>query len=553
MSAPTTAPAMSVEHDDRRSWQILIVLCLSVFMLLLDSTVVNVAQVKIKDSLGANLTEIQWILDSYILTYAVLLLSLGRLGDIYGRKRFFMIGMAVFTIASLLCGGSEWIGDRTGLSGVYLLIFFRVLQGVGGAFMMPQSLSLLTVNFPAERRGAALGIWGSVVALGAIVGPIIGGLIVTHYHWAWIFLINLPVGIISLILVHRIVPESTDPLASRKIDWTGVLISGMGIFCLVFACIEGSRLGWTSTIILGLFVAAAVLLVLFVWWELRVDDPIVKIELFALRNFTVANIVGAVVAFGMLGIFFPITLFLQEVLGFSPVKSGLAMTPMSLMILVGAPISGRLSDRIGSRWLLSAGTAIMAVGILYITRQTSVDTTVLSLSPALVVTGIGMGMTFSPMTAAAMRDVPPRVAGSASGVLNTTRNIGQVLGIAILGSVLQTRMATHTANGLTPLGFDRSTSDKISDLAAQNLFDQILALVPIDQLGALVGVLNHAFVQALHNTFLVGAISCAMASLLALLLRNPQTAPATAQERENATDSIERGEAAIADGTAYPA
>lgn len=553
MSAPTTAPAMSVEHDDRHSWQILIVLCLSVFMLLLDSTVVNVAQVKIKDSLGANLTEIQWILDSYILTYAVLLLSLGRLGDIYGRKRFFMIGMAVFTIASLLCGGSEWIGDRTGLSGVYLLIFFRVLQGVGGAFMMPQSLSLLTVNFPAERRGAALGIWGSVVALGAIVGPIIGGLIVTHYHWAWIFLINLPVGIISLILVHRIVPESTDPLASRKIDWTGVLISGLGIFCLVFACIEGSRLGWTSTIILGLFVAAAVLLVLFVWWELRVDDPIVKIELFALRNFTVANIVGAVVAFGMLGIFFPITLFLQEVLGFSPVKSGLAMTPMSLMILVGAPISGRLSDRIGSRWLLSAGTAIMAVGILYITRQTSVDTTVLSLSPALVVTGIGMGMTFSPMTAAAMRDVPPRVAGSASGVLNTTRNIGQVLGIAILGSVLQTRMATHTANGLTPLGFDRSTSDKISDLAAQNLFDQILALVPIDQLGALVGVLNHAFVQALHNTFLVGAISCAMASLLALLLRNPQTAPATAQERENATDSIERGEAAIADGTAYPA
>jgi len=553
MSAPTTMPAISAEHDDRRSWQILIVLCLSVFMLLLDSTVVNVAQVKIKDSLGANLTEIQWILDSYILTYAVLLLSLGRLGDVYGRKRFFMIGMAVFTLASLLCGGSEWIGDRTGLSGVYLLIFFRVLQGIGGAFMMPQSLSLLTVNFPAERRGAALGIWGSVVALGAIVGPIIGGLIVTHYHWAWIFLINLPVGIISLILVHRIVPESTDPLASRRIDWTGVLVSGLGIFCLVFACIEGSRLGWTSTIILGLFAAAAVLLVLFVWWERRVDDPIVKIELFALRNFTVANIVGAVVAFGMLGIFFPITLFLQEVLGFSPVKSGLAMTPMSLMILVGAPISGRLSDRIGSRWLLAAGTAIMAVGILFITRQTSVDTTVLSLSPALVVTGIGMGMTFSPMTAAAMRDVPPRVAGSASGVLNTTRNIGQVLGIAILGSVLQTRMATHTAKGLAPLGFDRATSDRISDLAAQNLFDQILALVPANQLGALVGILNQAFVQALHNTFLVGAISCGMASLLALLLRNPQTAQATAQERESVTDSVERGEAAIADGTAYPA
>jgi len=164
-----------------------------------------------------------------------------------------------------------------------------------------------------------------------------------------------------------------------------------------------------------------------------------------------------------------------------------------------------------------------------------------------------MGMTFSPMTAAAMRDVPPRVAGSASGVLNTTRNIGQVLGIAILGSVLQTRMATHTAQGLAPLGLDQATNDKISDLAAQNLFDQILALVPADQIGALIGILNHAFVQALHNTFLVGAIACGMASLLALLLRNPQTVPVTAQDHENAASSIERGEAAIADGTAYPA
>ncbi|MEZ4507709.1 MAG: DHA2 family efflux MFS transporter permease subunit [Thermomicrobiales bacterium] len=304
MSSPAAAHDGGAIHDDRRAWQILIVLCLAVFMLLLDTTVVNVAQVKIKDSLGASLTQIQWILDSYILAYAVLLLSFGRLGDIYGRKKFFMIGMAIFTAASVLCGASEWIGDRTGLSGVYLLIFFRVLQGVGGAFMMPQSLSLLTVNFPAEKRGAALGIWGSVVAIGAILGPIIGGLIVTNYDWPWIFLINLPVGLVSLYLVHRIVPESTDPLASRKIDWTGVVISGVGIFCLVFACIEGNRLGWTNPKIIGLFIASAALLGFFVWWERRVADPIVKIELFQHRNFTVANVIAMVVSFGMLGIFF---------------------------------------------------------------------------------------------------------------------------------------------------------------------------------------------------------------------------------------------------------
>jgi EmrB/QacA subfamily drug resistance transporter len=551
MSSVSVAPTGGAIHDQKRSWQILIVLCLAVFMLLLDTTVVNVAQVKIKDSLGASLTQIQWILDSYILAYAVLLLSFGRLGDIYGRKKFFMIGMAIFTAASVLCGASEWLGDKTGISGVYLLIFFRVLQGVGGAFMMPQSLSLLTVNFPAEKRGAALGIWGSVVALGAIAGPIIGGLIVTNYDWPWIFLINLPVGLVSLFLVYRIVPESTDPLASRKIDWAGVVISGVGIFCLVFACIEGNRLGWTSPEIVGLFVASAILLGFFVWWERRVPDPIVKIELFQNRNFTVANIIAMVVSFGMLGIFFPMTLFLQEVLDFSPIKAGLTMTPMSLMILVGAPISGRLSDRIGTRWLLFSGTAIMALGILFIIRQTSTTTTQLSLAPALIVTGIGMGMSFSPMTAAAMRDVPPRVAGSASGVLNTTRNIGQVLGIAILGSVLQTRMAIHTADALEPLGFDSATAEQVKELASQNQFQQVFALIPTEQIGAVTEILKESFVLALHNTFLVGAIACGIASLLALLLRNPRPAE-VAQVAPGATP-VERAEASLADSTAYPA
>jgi EmrB/QacA subfamily drug resistance transporter len=551
MSSVSVAPTGGAIHDQKRSWQILIVLCLAVFMLLLDTTVVNVAQVKIKDSLGASLTQIQWILDSYILAYAVLLLSFGRLGDIYGRKKFFMIGMAIFTAASVLCGASEWLGDKTGISGVYLLIFFRVLQGVGGAFMMPQSLSLLTVNFPAEKRGAALGIWGSVVALGAIAGPIIGGLIVTNYDWPWIFLINLPVGLVSLFLVYRIVPESTDPLASRKIDWAGVVISGVGIFCLVFACIEGNRLGWTSPEIVGLFVASAILLGFFVWWERRVPDPIVKIELFQNRNFTVANIIAMVVSFGMLGIFFPMTLFLQEVLDFSPIKAGLTMTPMSLMILVGAPISGRLSDRIGTRGLLFSGTAIMALGILFIIRQTSTTTTQLSLAPALIVTGIGMGMSFSPMTAAAMRDVPPRVAGSASGVLNTTRNIGQVLGIAILGSVLQTRMAIHTADALEPLGFDSATAEQVKELASQNQFQQVFALIPTEQIGAVTEILKESFVLALHNTFLVGAIACGIASLLALLLRNPRPAE-VAQVAPEAT-AVERAEASLADSTAYPA
>ncbi|MER3486437.1 MAG: MFS transporter, partial [Chloroflexota bacterium] len=342
------APAQPAEHNP---WLVLAVLCLSVFMLLLDTTIVNVAQVKIKESIGATLTEIQWVLDSYILTYAVLLLSFGRLGDVFGRKRLFVFGMTLFTAASAVCGASSWIGDQLGLSAVSVLIAARVLQGLGGAFMMPQSLSLLTVTFPPEKRGAAMGIWGGIVALGAIVGPIIGGLIVTDYAWEWIFLINVPVGIVAVLATLRIVPESVDPLASKRLDWGGLVLSGLGIFSLVYASIEGNKKGWTSPLILGLFAASAVLLTLFILWERRAADPMMKLELFRLRNFWVGNVIAIVVAFGMLGIFFPMTLFLQQVLGFSPIRAGLTMTPMSLMILIVAPLSGRLTDRIGARWI----------------------------------------------------------------------------------------------------------------------------------------------------------------------------------------------------------
>ncbi len=217
----------------------LLVLCAAVFMLLLDTTIVNVAQRKVQEGLGADLPQIQWVLDSYILTYAVFLLSFGRMGDVYGRKRLFVFGMAVFTAASGLCAASSWLGDLVGVSGVNALIASRVLQGLGGAFMMPQTLSLLMVVFPPEKRGAAMGIWGGIVALGAVVGPIVGGLIVTDYGWEWVFLINLPVGVAAIAATLAIVPESVDPRASKRFDWGGVVLSGVGIFALVFAAIEG--------------------------------------------------------------------------------------------------------------------------------------------------------------------------------------------------------------------------------------------------------------------------------------------------------------------------
>jgi len=529
--------AMMRQGGSQNPWMVLIVLCAAIFMLLLDTTIVNVAQREIQIGLGADLSEIQWVLDSYILTYAVLLLAFGRMGDIFGRKRLFVVGMALFTIASALCGASGWLGDLVGISGVNALIAARVLQGLGGAFMMPQTLSLITVVFPPEKRGAAMGIWGGIVALGAVVGPIVGGLIVTNYDWEWVFLINIPVGIIAILATLAIVPESVDPLASRKIDWTGVLLSGFGIFGIVFALIEGNNWGWTDPAIVGFFLAGLALLAIFAWWESRAADPIMKIELFRLRNFWVGNVIAFVVAFGMLGIFFPMTLFLQGVLGMTPIRAGLTMTPMSLMIMIAAPLAGRMTDRFGARWILTGGLTLMTLGIAFIVSRINLDTDWQSLAPALIVTGMGMGMTFAPMTAAAMREVPPRIAGSASGILNTTRNVGQVLGIAVLGSLLQSQVASHTRTELQSVPIDSGVRGQVVTLARGSRFEDIASALPQDQANLLPDVflaIQNAFVDSLHITFLVGAAACLIGALSALAIRDIKEA--TAERHRQALD-----------------
>ena len=509
--------------EGRNPWLVLAVLAGAIFMLLLDTTIVNVAQVKIREGLDANLSEIQWILDSYLLAFAVLLLTFGRLGDVFGRRRLFILGMAVFTIASGLSAASSWVGDATGIGGANALIIFRTLQGVGGAFMMPQTLSLITVVFPPERRGAAMGIWGGITALGAVFGPIIGGLIVTNYAWEWVFLINVPVGIVGIAAAIAIIPESRDPEATTKLDWGGIVLSGAGIFAIVFALIEGNRYGWTSPEILGLLGVGSVLMAAFIWWELRQRDPMMKIELFKLRNFWVGNTISGVMAFGMFGIFFPLTIFLQSILGYTPIRAGLALTPMAFTIMLVAPIAGRLSDRIGSRWLLVGGLATAATGVFLLSAQLSLGTSVRDLFPALVVTGLGMGLTFPPMTNATMKEVPPRISGSASGILNTVRNIGQILGIAILGSALQSWAGSYTTNELADIPIDPGLKTGVADLASEGRVEAIPSLMPADQaqqIPAVMEAVSRAFVDAMQSTFYVSFAVISAAALTALLIRN---------------------------------
>ena len=544
MSEPRQ-PATQAEPE-RNPWLILFVLCGAVFMLLLDTTIVNVAQQKIKVALGADLSEIQWILDSYILAYAVLILSFGRLGDVFGRKKLFIYGMGIFTLASALCAGSTLISQVTGIPPAAALIGARVLQGVGGAMMMPQTLSLITVAFPPQKRGSAMGVWGSVVALGAVLGPIIGGWLVTNFAWEWVFLINVPIGIAAILATVAIVPESVDPFASGRVDWGGILLSGTGTFALVYAAIEGNAFGWTSPIILGSFAAAIVLLSLFVWWEARADDPMMKLELFAIRNFSVANVLALATSFGMLGVFFPMTVFLQGALGLSPLEAGLAMLPNGLVLMFVAPTAGRLSDKIGARWILVTGLSLMAVGIVAMIRQISPDATQWSFVLPLTITGVGMGMTFAPMTATAMRQVPPRIAGSASGILNTTRNLGQVLGIAVLGSILQSRLGVHAAESLSQISnLDPNVGSTLGDLIATGRVEAIPAALPPgseDLLPVILGSVRQAFALSLHETFAIGAITCLLGACVALLIQNPK--PGTVPSRQAHAEAVAHAAAA---------
>lgn len=277
--------------------------------------------------------------------------------------------------------------------------------------------------------------------------------------------------------------------------------------------------------IIGLYVIGIILLLAFVYWENRVEEPMINFDLFKIRNFSIANAISIIISFGMLGIFFPMTLFLQQALDFTPLEAGLTMSPISIMIMLTAPIAGRMTDHFGPRWILFTGTSLIAVGISLVIRQIDLDTTSRSLAPAMALAGLGMGMTFSPMTAAAMRDIPSRMAGSASGVLNTSRNLGQILGIAILGSYLQNRITNHVSEGLAAGGSSQELIDEVADLAGQNRFSDIIDAIPVDAADGIMLAVRQGFADSVHDTFLVGTVACILAAIAALMMRNPTPKP----------------------------
>lgn len=417
-------------------WVTLLVLCLGLFMNLLDTTIVYVATPSMLTDLHASLDAVLWVFNGYLLAFAVLLIPAGRLGDLFGPKRLSLIGLALFTAASAACGLS---------SDPSQLIAARVIQGVGGALLTPQILPFITALFSAERRGAAFGINGAVIGLSTVAGPTLGGYIVTNADWRWIFFLNVPIGVVAFVATLLLVPDLR-PGRSHSLDPIGVLLATTSLFAIVFGLIEGQRYAWSTITgeltIPEVIAAGVVLLVVFIIWETRQHEPLVPLRLFRLGDFAINNWVGIAIGFGMQAAFIPLTIYTQSVLGMSALTSGLTFAPMSLAAGIVAPFAGRLTDRIGGRLILVVGLGLFALGISWTAALATANSTLWTFFVPMIVTGIGMGGVFAPSITVAMRPIKPADAGSASGVLNTTRQVGSAMGAAIMGAVLQNQLAT---------------------------------------------------------------------------------------------------------------
>jgi EmrB/QacA subfamily drug resistance transporter len=434
----------SAGHVGARAWAALAVLCLGAFLAVLDTTIVNIAVPSIMSGLGSGLDQVLWVLNGYMLVYAALLITGGRLGDLYGPRRLLVLGIVVFTGASLACAISQSIAQ---------LIVARVVQGIGGALLTPQTLAFIPVIFPEQRRGAAIGIWSGSAGLAAAVGPSLGGLLVTNVGWRAIFLVNLPVGILAIVGGFWLLPPH-NPGRRHHLDLGGIALAGAGLFAIVYGLVEGQRFGWGTitgpVTIPSVLVVGFALMVAFVVWEARQPEPLMPLALFANRQFSISAMVIAVVQLVMVGFIVVAGLFFQSVLRMTPLDAGLALVPMPLTLMVVGPIVGRLSDRVDSKFILMAGLLVAAVGLVLVAAVAATTATGASFILPLVFTGAGVGAAFALVMTMGMQGAG-RLAGAASGVLNTCRQVGGAVGAAVAVAVLQSRLAADRPPGVPGL------------------------------------------------------------------------------------------------------
>ena len=437
--------------DENRKWWTLGAMCFALFMIMLDNTVVNVALPSIQRDLGASISGLEWTINGYTLSFAVLLATGGRLGDIFGRRRMFLFGVVIFALSSATAGLAP---DDTSL------VISRVVQGVGAALMMPGTLSIITDAFPAHERGKAMGTWAGVSALALAIGPVLGGFLTEHVSWRAIFYLNVPVAVGAVLATLFAVRESRDTTVGRDVDYAGVAVLTAGLTALVLALVEGNSWGWGSTSIVALLIVAAVALPAFVFVESRVRAPMVQFDLLSDRNFLGAVVVALVISFAMLGVFFFLALYMQDILGYTPLEAGVRFLPSTLMIVGVARCRGAALGPLRTALADRAADSFWSLRRSYTFSGIAVHSSYLELLPGFMLLGIGIAMTMSPMTSAAMNAVPVEKAGIASGVLSMFRMVGGSLGVAVTGAIFQGLVGSHLGTLLAGSGISSLTARK---------------------------------------------------------------------------------------------
>lgn len=514
--AGTTDPVQPAEEhgvSTRDAWRALAALVIGFFMILIDTTIVSVAMPHIITGLDTTLTAAIWVTSAYLLAYAVPLLITGRLGDRFGPKRLYLTGLAVFTLASLACGLSDAAAS---------LITWRVVQGLGAALMSPQTMAVITRLFPPKQRAQAMSLWGATAGVAMLVGPLLGGLLTDAFGWEWIFFVNVPIGVIGFVAAVRLVPKL--PVHSHSFDWLGVVLSSVGTFLVVFGIQEGNTYAWgritddlaigglhthIPVSVWGLITTGIVVLAGFVAWQaVNRREPLIPLGLFRDRNFTAANAAITVMGFCVVGTAFPLMLFYQEVKGLTPTQAALTMIPMAVLSGGLAPVVGKLQTRINPKWLAMLGFLLFSASQAWAWAITDPQTPIWWFLLPLALLGVANSLIWGPVSMTATRNLPPQMAGAGSGVYNTTRQMGSVLGSASIAAVMTSRLDVEMTRAITAL--PPAARAQIPTGGAQEDFS-----------GNLPPFLHDAFANAMGQSLLLGATAVLLAVVAAMFFARP--------------------------------
>ena len=502
---PDGPPADGGSHGGNKWWT-LVAVCLGTFMLLLDITIVNVALPDIQSALKTSFSGLQWVVDAYALTLAALLLTTGSLADMYGRKLLYVIGLAIFSLASLLCGIA---------SSTLVLQLSRGLQGVGGAIMFSVSLALLADAFRGKDRGVAFGIWGAITGLAVAIGPLLGGVLTSGLSWRWIFFVNLPIGLLAVALTIAKVADSKSPDARRP-DWAGFLLFTVALSSLVYGLIESNKKSFSDGVVISCLVAAAVLLVVFVVVELRGRQPMFDLSLFRKPTF----VGGSVAAFGISASIFSVllylVLYLQDILGYSALGTGVRLLILSVAILLTSTVAGRLTSHVPVRFLIGPGLVLVGIGLLLM-RGLTAGSTWTHLIAGLVVGGVGVGMINPPLASTAVGVVRPQQAGMASGISSTFRQVGIATGIALLGTLFSSQIKSYVSDHVAAVPGLAGKGGQIATAVQSGTIKQALGALPEQVRGRVGEITKSAFTTGLNHVLLVAAIIALVAGAISLL------------------------------------